>query len=159
MWFPVEIHSEGAVNGGLPAALREHLRLQPHVIVVADRKLVNQPLGNDPGELDSVLDEFTSCSAAYVGTHHMSPAAPFGAFKIASDLGIAYLELLLDANPWEGNAKADAAISVAIHSFVHCLFEDHLQVDRVILPFALTTPFELRFVQTEESGSYHLTRP
>ena len=156
MWFPVELHSVSAVSGGLLAALREHLLAHEHHVLVHDRRLVGYPIDRDSGEINRVVEGLAACSIAYVGTQHLVPVAPFAAFTAAPELGIAYLETLIDQDAPGNGSGLPPWLTNGVGIFVFRLFREHPQITEIVLPFPIGSAGGI--TEREVAGHFHLSR-
>ena len=156
MWFPVEVHSVGAVAGGLLNAAREHIRQYPQFHIVSDRRFDGRTI-ND-ADVDAVVDAIDNCSVAFAGTNHMTPNGPFGGFTLAPDLGVAYLEHLVAHDPLPDDRRISVWITAPVHHFVNFLLREHAEINTVVLPMPLGDPPFDGFTQTAVDDRIHLTR-
>ena len=156
MWFPVEVHSVGAVAGGLLDAAREHLRQCPQFHLVSDRRFDGRRISD--ADVDSVIDALDDCSVSFSGTTNMRAIGPFGGFTLAPDLGVAYLEHLVAHDPLPNDRELSVWITAPVNRFVTFLLRDNPEIDTVVLPMPLgDLPFD-GFTQATVDDRFHLTR-
>lgn len=158
MWFRVELHSERARRGGLLQALTRQLASHPHYMLVTERRITNFPCDNSEVGSRETANLLNQCSVAYAGTRHMCPVSPYSGFSVAAELGIAYLEHLIDYDPLPETRNARRWTSASLHAFVSFLFLDHPEVNTVVppLPIDPETHGEMREVPVDDR--YHVIR-
>jgi len=158
MWFPVELHCPTAQRGGLAAALRATLEHHIHYHVVDERKIANYQCDSSPAGAASVFARLNDCSAAYIGTGHMRPVAPFCAFTLSRELGMAYLEHLIDYEPLTEQPSSKRWLAHALYAFVQELLHDHESLSFVVLPLPIEGGTPAGFTQVVSGDRYHLIR-
>ena len=158
MWFPVDLHCPSAQRGGLPAALKVALEQHPHHHIVDQRKITNHQCDSSPNGVASTFALLDDCSAAYIGARHMIPAAPFCAFTLATELGIAYLEHLIDYEPLAETRFGKRWLANALYGFVHMLLRDHESMEAVVLPLPIDGDPPGGFTQIAVDDRYHIKR-
>jgi hypothetical protein len=137
MWFPVDLHCPSAQRGGLPAAVTAALEQHAHYQIVDERRIANHQCDSSPNGAAATFAKLDDCSATYIGARHMSPVAPFCAFTLAPDLGIAYLEHLIDYEPLAETRFGKRWLASALYGFVHILLRDHESLSAVVLPLPI----------------------
>lgn len=158
MWFPVELHSPSAQRGQLAAAVIAALEQHSHYHIIEERKVANHPCDSSPTGAAATLAMLEGCTAAYIGARHMNPVAPFCAFTTAPELGIAYLEHLIDYEPLAKSRFSKRWLSAGLHGFVHLLLRDHKTLSAVVLPLPIDGDPPAGFAQIAVDDRYHIVR-
>ncbi|EMI22519.1 hypothetical protein RMSM_00544 [Rhodopirellula maiorica SM1] len=158
MWFPVELHCPSAQRGGLPAALKAALEQHAHYHIVDERRIANLQCDSSPNGVASTFAKLDDCSATYIGARHMSPVAPFCAFTMAPELGIAYLEHLIDYEPLAETRFGERWLASALYGFVHMLLRDHETLSAVVLPLPIDGDPPAGYTQVSVDDRYHIKR-
>lgn len=158
MWFPIELHCLTAQRGGLPAALKATLEQHSHYHVVDERKIANYQCDSSPSGAASMFARLNDCSAAYIGTGHMRPVAPFCAFTLAPEFGIAYLEHLIDYEPLTEKQSSKRWLANALYAFVYELLRDHASLSFVVLPLPIEGEPPAGFTQVISGDCYRIKR-
>jgi len=158
MWFPVELHSPSAQRGGLPAALKATLEQHAHYHIVDEQKIANHQCDSSPTGAALTFARLNDCSATYIGTGHMRPVAPFCAFRLAPELGIAYLQHLIDYEPLTEKQSSKRWFGNALYAFVHVLLRDHESLSVVVMPLPIAGEPPAGFLQVASGDRYHIKR-
>ena len=158
MWFPVELHSPSAQRGGLPAALMAALEQHTHYHIVDNRKISNHQCDSSSIGAASTFALLDDCGAVYIGARHMSPVAPFCAFTRAPELGIAYLEHLIDYEPLAQTRFGQRWLANALFGFVYMLLHDNDSLSAVVLPLPIDGDPAAGFTQVAVDDRYHIKR-
>ncbi len=88
----------------------------------------------------------------------MIPVAPFCAFTLAPESGIAYLEHLLDYEPLDEKRIGRQCLAAALYSFVHLLLRDHESLSAVVLPLPIDGNPPDGFTQVAADDRFHIKR-
>ena len=158
MWYPVELHSQDANRGGLLGALVEELSSRPHYLLVTSRQISGQLCDESEDGARQTAVMLDQCSTAYVGTHHMAPVAPYSAFTLAPDIGVAYLEYFIDYNPLPTKVFDSHTISSPLHDFATALFREHQEIHTIVLPMPTSPVLDDHFEQHAVGEHYYLVR-
>ncbi|MEZ6052862.1 MAG: hypothetical protein R3C02_16000 [Planctomycetaceae bacterium] len=158
MWFPVDLHSLSAQRGGLPAAVMAAFEQHAHFHIVDERRIANHQCDSSANGAASTFAKLDDCSATYIGARHMSPVAPFCAFTLAPELGIAYLEHLIDYEPLAETRFGKRWLANALYGFVHMLLRDHQTLSAVVLPLPIDGEPPAGFAQVAVDDRYHIKR-
>ena len=138
MWLPVDIHKESAREGGVVESFLSHLAEGKYYYLIKGRNVVNETLDTIGKETaEEIVANFEKCSVCYVGTSRMRACAPFLAATIAEDIGIAYLEHLIDFDPIEGAATLGRWSSNMIESLCYLIFKDNESINSIVIPLLL----------------------
>lgn len=158
MWLPVDLHCLLAQRRGLPIAVTELLEKHAHYQIVEERRIANQKCDSSPSGAAATYAKLDNCSATYIGARHMSPVAPFCAFTLAPELGIAYLEHLIDYEPLAETSFGNRWLANALYGFVYILLRDHESLSAVVLPLPIDGDPPCGFTQVAVDDRYHIKR-
>jgi len=137
MWAPVNLNNPKPRQAGLREALVASIAASPHYRLVSHGSLDGQQLPKGEEAADAFVRSFEESSLAYVGCSHMKPVAPFCAFSVASELGIARIEHLVDYGALPRRREKDKWLTNAIASFLVVLFLEHPNIRQVALPVSV----------------------
>jgi len=134
MWCPVELHASRGQVRDLSRALAAQLRTSRHYALVTKRRIDGRAIDNSLEAATQMVCLLEDCAVAYIGARHGTPIAPYAGFTLARELGIAYLEHLIDYDPPSENQQPRRWLTNGLHAFVFLLFREHTQIDTVVLP-------------------------
>jgi hypothetical protein len=134
------------------------LEQHAHYHIVDERKIANRQCDSSPNGVAATFARLNDCSATYIGTGHMRPVAPFCAFTLAPELGIAYLEHLIDYESLTEKRSSKRWLASALYAFVHVLLRDHESLSYVVLPLPIEGEPPAGFTQVASGDRYHIKR-
>ena len=138
MWLPVDIHKVSAIAGGVVESLLSHLAEGKFYYLIQNRNVVNDYLDSlGKAAAESIIANFKRCSICYVGTSNMRPCAPFLAVTFAEEIGIAYIEHLIDFDSIEDATMLGRWSNRMITSLCHLIFKEHEGVNSIVIPLIL----------------------
>ncbi|CCN72904.1 hypothetical protein [Vibrio nigripulchritudo] len=138
MWLPVDIHKKSAVEGGIVKSFLSHLAEGKFYYLVENRNVVNNCLDTIGKEAArAVVSNFEKCSICYVGTSRMRACAPFLAATFAEEIGIAYIEHLIDFDPIEESTALGCWSNNKIESLCYLIFRKHENINSIVIPLLL----------------------
>ena len=157
MWFPAQLNAD-AKHNGLLTALASVLSSHVHVHVIQDRIFANAPSDSSTEGVARTVKLLTQCTAAYVGTSNMKPSAPYCAFTIAPELGIAYLEHLIDYDQLTPSSFGERWLAASLYQFINALVSDYPAVENVVSALPIDGIPPAGFVQTPVDDRFHVTK-
>ncbi len=158
MWFPVALHASSNQIRGIAKALEETLEQRTHCHVVDQRRIANSPCDSSSEGAAATVMLLGKCSVAYVGASNGIPVAPFCGFTLASELGVAYLEHLIDYEPLAATKFGKHWLANALFSFVYVLLREHKTLNAVVLPLPIAGDPLKGFRQVPVDDRYHVVR-
>ena len=138
MWLPVELNNHTEIEKGIREAFLSALQKGKYTYVVKNRDVLNKTIsGLKIENAKAILKAFESCSFCYVGTSKLVPCPPFVAFIVSKELGIAYMEHLIDID----DVKVGKIISGFSRNLIELLcfivFQKNQSINKIIVPFKL----------------------
>lgn len=157
MWMPVEVRPRG--GEGVRASIVAQLARSVHYRAVSERQRVSEPLSADAETAERVMRELEACSIVYAGGRHGAVFAPFCAFSVAREFGVARVEHLIAHGAPPEDASITRWLGNEVEGILLVLLHEHREIEQVALPLPVTEfTFERIEVKRVGERSYAVRR-